>query len=73
MKYSDYYMKKNKIDASNYNFLTWIDTVENIIKQKIFFELLDLPDEDYISCWLKGLNPKEMSNIILKNNTDILF
>ena len=45
-----------------------IDNVEQIIKEQIFFELLDLPDEDYMLHWNKGTTPKEMANIIFQNN-----
>ena len=68
MKYSEHYIQNNIIDASNYGFINWIDNVEQIVKEQIFFELLDLPDEDYMLHWNKGTTPKEMANIIFQNN-----
>ena len=66
MLYSSYYLKKNT--EPNYGFVNWINKVENKVLNRFGFNLLDLPDEDYMLYFEEKLSPDEIVQIIKESN-----
>lgn len=58
----------NKEKEPNMQFAFWISKVEFKIKQKYGFELLDLPDENYLVYFESSYSPDMMIQIICKSN-----
>jgi hypothetical protein len=58
----------NKEQEPNIRFINWISKVEYKIKQEFGYELLDLPDEDYMLYFESSYSPNMMVKIIYKSN-----
>ena len=68
MSYSDYYKnKKSCLTENDKNFIYWMDKIEKIVKRKTGCDLLDLPDEQYMISFERGINYKNMANIVINN------
>lgn len=52
----------------NYEFIEWIEEIENYIILNFGFTLIDLPDEDYIFYFENNYTPEMMIKIILNSN-----
>jgi hypothetical protein len=66
MKYSQYYIQRYQ-QTVDYHFVEWIDEVEDIVFDVLNFELLDLPDENYMLMYEEHYKPSEVANIIISN------
>lgn len=66
MLYSSYYANKNP--NPNYQFINWINLVEKKVLHQFGFNLLDLPDEDYITYFDNNYEPNQMVQIIKESN-----
>ncbi len=66
MFYSDYYLQKTT--EPNHNFVSWINIVETKVLNRFGLNLLDIPDEDYMSCFEDKLTPDDMVQIIKESN-----
>lgn len=64
--YVEWYLKKN--EEPDENFLQWIGEVEKKITLLTNCTLLDLPDEDYMNCYLNKFSPYTMVKIIIESN-----
>ena len=62
MQYSQYYLRKN--NEPNKKFVNWINKVEKSVLEKFGFELLELPDEDYMLYFENKYSPSDMVKII---------
>lgn len=71
MLYSEYYISKNK--NPNYKFVNWINKIEEEVIKIFGLCLLDLPDEPYMISFEEKYSPKEIVEIIKKNNSDFLL
>ena len=64
--YIEWYLKST--NEPNIKFANWMNKVESKIKNKFNFELLDLPDEDYMMYFESLYTPNQMVQIILESN-----
>lgn len=67
MQYSSYYLSKKS--EPNTKFVDWINNVEKNVLEKFGFNLLDIPDEDYMGIFESGYSSNEMVQIIQKSNS----
>jgi hypothetical protein len=83
ISYGQYYRnncKKNNNKVDN-SFITWINNIENIVMNNWNLHLLDIPfssrkrsrtkpvpDEDYMTYYVTGLNCQQVVNYIKNNN-----
>jgi len=66
MLYSSYYLSKNS--EPNTKFVDWINNVEKNVLERFGFNLLDIPDEDYMGNFESGYEPEQMVQIIQESN-----
>jgi hypothetical protein len=68
--YYDWYISKCKKNNEkiNENFIEWIKRVEDKVILIYGIKLLDLPDEDYMMYFKKGINSERMADKIFQNN-----
>ena len=66
MLYSQYYISRCFNSNPSCDFIDWINVVEHIVKIKLGYDLLDLPDQPYMISYEKGLNPSQMASIVIK-------
>lgn len=58
----------NREPKPNFSFAYWISKVEFKLKQKYGFNLLDLPDEDYMVYFESSYSPNMMVKVISESN-----
>ena len=66
MLYSSYYLSKNS--EPNTKFVDWINNVEKNVLELFGFNLLDIPDEDYMGNFESGYSSNQMVQIIQDSN-----
>ncbi len=70
MLYSSYYLQNNT--EPDYNFIVWINNVEHKVLERFGFNLLDIPDEDYMGYYSDNYSPNLMVQIIQESNGFVL-
>lgn len=68
MKYREYYTSRKKnLDTFDKKFLEWMDRIEKDVEAKSGLGLLDLPDQNYMESFERGIDYETMVDEVLES------